>query len=211
MGPRGRGVTDLLEVPTSDVDVMMGTFTKSFGSCGGYIGGPKGLVDFVKRTSPGTCYAVPMAPPCTEQIISSMGLIDGKDGTSRGQDKVASLHRNANFFRRELALKGFQVLGDIDSPVMPVLIYHSAKISAFSRMCLANNLALVVVGFPATGLFLTRARICISAAHSVADLNYALEIITRHGTLCGFRYFGHLADKGLIQIPDALQPKVLGL
>ena len=61
------------------------------------------------------------------------------------------------------------------------------------------------------GLFLTGARICISAAHSVADLNYALEIITRHGTLCGFRYFGDLADKGLIQIPDALQPQVLGL
>ena len=78
-------------------------------------------------------------------------------------------------------------------------------------MCLANNLPLVVVGFPATGLFLTRARIWISAAHSVADLNYALEIITRHGTLCGFRYFGDLADKGLIQIPDALQPQVLGL
>ena len=211
IGKTGRGVCQHFGVDPRDVDVMMGTFTKSFGSCGGYIGGPKGLVDFVKRTSPGTCYAVPMAPPCTEQIISSMGLIDGKDGTSRGRDKVASLHRNANYFRRELALKGFQVLGDIDSPVMPVLIYHSAKISAFSRMCLANNLALVVVGFPATGLFLTRARICISAAHSVADLNYALEIITRHGTLCGFRYFGDLADKGLIQIPDALQPQVLGL
>ena len=41
LGPRGRGVTDYWGVNPRDVDIMMGTFTKSFGSCGGYIGGSK--------------------------------------------------------------------------------------------------------------------------------------------------------------------------
>ena len=41
VGKSGRGVCELLGVDTADVDIMMGTFTKSFGSCGGYIAGSK--------------------------------------------------------------------------------------------------------------------------------------------------------------------------
>lgn len=41
IGKTGRGVCELLGVDTADVDIMMGTFTKSFGSCGGYIAGSK--------------------------------------------------------------------------------------------------------------------------------------------------------------------------
>lgn len=43
VGKTGRGVCELLGVDTADVDIMMGTFTKSFGSCGGYIAGSKVL------------------------------------------------------------------------------------------------------------------------------------------------------------------------
>merc|ERR1719473_2632150 len=49
VGPRGRGVTDHLGIPTSEVDVMMGTFTKSFGSIGGYVAGSAALVATIRR------------------------------------------------------------------------------------------------------------------------------------------------------------------
>jgi serine palmitoyltransferase len=71
---------------------------------------------------------------------------------------------------------GFEVLGDNDSPVMPIMLYNPAKIPAFSRECLRENLAVVVVGFPATPLLLARARICISASHSREDLIKALQV-----------------------------------
>lgn len=95
---------------------------------------------------------------------------------------------------------GFKVLGDVDSPVMPIMLYHPAKIPAFSRECLRENVsfsikmnliykranskrnmkqvAIAVVGFPATPLMLGRARICISASHSKQDLIKALEVIS---------------------------------
>lgn len=44
-------------------DIMMGTFTKSFGSCGGYIAGDKGLIDYLRNHSPAHLYAAAMAPP----------------------------------------------------------------------------------------------------------------------------------------------------
>jgi 7-keto-8-aminopelargonate synthetase-like enzyme len=56
-----------------------------------------------------------------------------------GQQKLHDLHENANWFRSELRKLGVEVLGDEDSPVMPVMLYNPAKIPAFSRECLKRN------------------------------------------------------------------------
>ncbi|KAK6123769.1 hypothetical protein DH2020_042489 [Rehmannia glutinosa] len=160
VGNTGRGVCELLGVDTADVDIMMGTFTKSFGSC------------------------------AAQQITSSIKVILGEDGSSRGGNlsalglpqttlhhcclyliktslicaflnagaqKLAKIRENSNFFRSELQKMGFEVLGDNDSPVMPIMLYNPAKIPAFSRECLKRNVAVVTVAFPATPLLLARA------------------------------------------------------
>jgi len=188
LGRTGRGCCEHWGVNPADVDVMMGTFTKSFGSCGGYIAGSHDLINYLRHHGPAYLYATSMSPAAAQQIISAIRLINGEDGTSRGLDKVRQLHENANYFRRELIKKGFHVLGDIDSPVMPIMIYHPGKLPAFSRRCLDLGLAMVVVGFPATALLLTRARVCISASHTREDLDYALKVINHVGTICMIRY-----------------------
>ena len=71
---------------------------------------------------------------------------------------------------------------------MPIMIYHSGKLAVFSRECLNNNVAMVAVGFPATNILLARARVCISAAHSQEDLDYALEVIEHVSCLCILKY-----------------------
>ncbi|RZC93506.1 hypothetical protein C5167_007315 [Papaver somniferum] len=83
---------------------------------------------------------------------------------------------------------GFEVLGDFDSPVMPIMLYNPSKIPAFSRECLKRNVAVVIVAFPATPLLLARARICISASHTREDLLKALEVISEVGDLVGVKY-----------------------
>ncbi|KAG4939366.1 hypothetical protein JHK85_046088 [Glycine max] len=205
VGKTGRGVCELLGVDTADVDIMMGTFTKSFGSCGGYIAGSKDLIQHLKYTCPAHLYATSISPPAAQQIISSIRVILGEDGSNRGlagtssalcfafvfdgAQKLAQIRENSNFFRSELQKMGFEVLGDNDSPVMPIMLYNPAKIPAFSRECLKQNVAIVTVAFPATPLLLARARICISAAHSREDLIKALQVISRVGDLVGIKYF----------------------
>jgi serine palmitoyltransferase len=56
------------------------------------------------------------------------------------------------------------------------MLLLAGKIPVVSRLCFSRNIAMVVVGFPATALLLTRARVCISAAHTRADLDYALRV-----------------------------------
>ncbi|WCJ36329.1 Long chain base biosynthesis protein 2a [Euphorbia peplus] len=189
VGKTGRGVCELLGVDTADVDIMMGTFTKSFGSSGGYIAGSKELIQYLKYSCPAHLYATSISPPAAQQIISSIKVILGEDGSSRGAQKLARIRENSNFFRSELQKMGFEVLGDNDSPVMPIMLYNPAKIPAFSRECLNQNVAVVTVAFPATPLLLARARICISASHTKEDLLKALEVISRVGDLVGIKYF----------------------
>ncbi|XP_022432143.1 serine palmitoyltransferase 2 isoform X3 [Delphinapterus leucas] len=84
LGPTGRGVVDYFGLDPEDVDIMMGTFTKSFGASGGYIGGKKELIDYLRTHSHSAVYATSLSPPVVEQIITSMKCIMGQDGTTLG-------------------------------------------------------------------------------------------------------------------------------
>jgi len=188
VGATGRGVTELFGVPTSEVEVMMGTFTKSFGSAGGYISASKAVIDGLRQSAPGSTFASAMSAPCAAQALTAFRLIDGTIGGSVGADKLASIRNNANFFRQRLIEEGFTVLGDVDSPVIPVMIYHPIKLKNFSRRCLARGIAVVVVGFPAVPVLESRARFCVSAAHTRQQLEDAVVQLAAVGREVGILY-----------------------
>nr|VWO99494.1 UDP-glucose 6-dehydrogenase (EC [Ganoderma boninense] len=77
MGPRGRGVTDYFGIDVKDVDILMGTFTKSFGAAGGYIAGSKQIIDRLRIHGHSGTYTEAMTPPVLVQIIASMASIMG--------------------------------------------------------------------------------------------------------------------------------------
>lgn len=115
-------------------------------------------------------------------------VIMGLDGTEIGKQKINALRDNSNYFRMRLCDMGLHVLGNYDSPIIPVMLYNPAKISAFSRECYKRGLAVVVVGFPAVPILMSRARFCISAGHTREDLDMALEKIDEVADLLKIRY-----------------------
>jgi serine palmitoyltransferase len=179
LGKRGRGVCDHWGVSPNDVDILMGTFTKSFASVGGYIAANKDVIAYLRARSFGQIYETAMTPGAMEQAYQSLLCIMGRDGTNMGQQKLDQLRDNSNFFREALRSAGLQVFGDPDSPVVPAMLYFPAKIPAFSREALKRGLAVVAVGFPATPLLEARIRFCLSAAHTRKDLEWAVKEITQ--------------------------------
>lgn len=166
----------------------MGTFTKSFSGMGGYIAASKEVVDYLKASSPGLLFHNAMCPVITKQIITAFKVIMGEDGTNIGQQKIQALKDNSNFFRAEMKRIGFQVIGDDDSPIVPLMIYLPCKIAAFSRECLKRGIALVVVGFPATSVVASRSRVCLSAGHNREDLEKAVKIFEEIADLLNLKY-----------------------
>ncbi|XP_038077869.1 serine palmitoyltransferase 2-like [Patiria miniata] len=183
LGPRGRGVLDFYGIDPKEVDILMGTFTKSFGACGGYIGGSRALVDHIRRHSHSVAYGTSCPAPIVQQVISTMTAIMGEDGTNTGQNRIKQLAWNTRYMRQRLREMRFTVIGHDQSPVIPVLMYMPTSVGAFSRLCRERGLSTVSVGFPATNLLEARIRICLSAAHTKEMLDKALEIMSEVGDL----------------------------
>ncbi|KAH8233910.1 hypothetical protein KR032_003251 [Drosophila birchii] len=188
MGSHGKGVTDYFNVNPKDVDILMGTFTKSFGSAGGYLAGSKKLIDFLRTNSHAHCYASSISPPIAQQIVTSMRTIMGEDGTEIGRRKIMQLARNTRYFRRRLAQLGVITYGHEDSPVVPMLVYLFSKIGAVVRTLTTRHIAVVGAGFPATPIMEGRIRFCLSAAHTKEQLDYALEAIDEIADDLGLKY-----------------------
>lgn len=188
MGETGRGCCEYTGVDTKDVDILMGTFTKSFGGMGGYIAADKAIIDMLRKKCAGSSYHNSLSPAVCQQVITSFEVIMGRDGTDIGKKKIQSLRDNSNYFRMRLNEMGLQVLGHYDSPIIPVMLYNPAKIAAFSRESLKRGLAVVVVGFPAVPILMSRVRFCISASHTREDLDKALFEIDEIADLLKLRY-----------------------
>lgn len=188
MGPHGRGVVDYYGINPKDIDILMGTFTKSFGSAGGYIAGTKALINLLRAQSHAHCYASSMSPPVAQQILTSMKIIIGLDNTDEGQRRVDQLARNTRYFRKRLAQIGVITYGHEDSPVVPMLVYLFSKIYAVVKELTTKNIAVVGVGFPATPIMKGRIRFCLSAAHTKEQLDYALKVIDQMSDNLGLKY-----------------------
>lgn len=192
LGATGRGVCEFTGVDPKDVDILMGTFTKSFGAVGGYIAADKNIIDFLRATSMSSLYSASISPPACQQIISSMKIILGEDGTDLGQKKLKAIVANSDHFRNRLIAYGFMVLGQDSSPVVPMMLFLPAVVTEFSNRCLQAGIAVVVVGFPATPLNAARVRFCISASHTIEELDDAAEKIYAISKDLGILHFKHL-------------------
>lgn len=185
LGKTGRGICDFAGVSPDDVDFLMGTFTKSFGSVGGYIAASHEIIEYLKKNSICQLYAQSMSVSCAQQIISAL---DTLSSTKIGQEKIDTLYENSLFMRQALVDLGFEVIGEVGSPVMCIMIYYPGMVAAFSRECLKRGVAVVVVGSPATDLVGSRCRICMTSALTKEDLVFGLSVIDEVGEFCGLKY-----------------------
>ena len=172
LGPTGRGIVEQLGCSFDDVDILMGTFSKSFASAGGYIASDKKTIQFLKNNSYSYVYGNPMSPVAAQQIISCMEIIQSPEG----KRKISQLRKNSIALRTKFIDAGCHVLGDLESPVIPVMIYHPAKIKDISRICLKNGVAIVVVGYPACPIDACRIRFCVSAGHTAEDIEKGFQV-----------------------------------
>ncbi|CAB3376398.1 Hypothetical predicted protein [Cloeon dipterum] len=203
IGRNGRGVVDYFGVDPKEVDILMGTYTKSFGSAGGYIAGSKAFIDHMRVNSHANCYATSMSSSCAQQIISSMKIIMGMDGTNEGKKRINQLARNSRYFRRRLNQMGIITIGNNDSPVVPMMVYMHSKIASVVRRLKTNNIAVVGVGFPATPLMEGRIRFCLSAAHTKEQLDNALVHVEEAADFLGLRYSRKRRSKEPVHYSDS--------
>jgi serine palmitoyltransferase len=176
----------------------MGTLTKSFGANGGYIAADQNIIDKLRFTNAATLFGEAPTPPVLMQISASLRVIIGELVPGQGEERLKRLAFNSRYLRLGLKRLGFIIYGHDDSPIIPLMLYHPAKISAFSHEMLKRKISVVVVGYPATPLISSRARFCMSSAHNKEDLDRLLRACDEIGDILQLKFStgiaGGLAD-----------------
>ncbi|KAG7885574.1 hypothetical protein KL938_000606 [Ogataea parapolymorpha] len=176
LGKSGRGVCDYFGISPSKVDMLMGTFTKSFGAAGGYVAADQEIIDRLRLDISTNVYGESMPPAVVTQINTSLRIIMGEINGDEGKQRLQRIAFNSRYLRLGLKRLGFIIYGVDDSPVVPLLLYAPPKMPAFSRMMYERGVAVVVVGYPATELISSRVRLCVSASLTKEDIDRILTI-----------------------------------
>jgi serine palmitoyltransferase len=203
LGPRGRGVCDYFGVDPSEVDILMGTLTKSFGANGGYVAADKAIIDKLRITNAATMLGESPAPSVLMQILAALKMITGELAPGQGEERLQRIAFNSRYLRLGLKRLGCIVYGHDDSPIIPIALYHPAKIPAFSHEMLKRKISVVVVGYPATPLISSRARFCISAAHNKEDLDRLLAACDEVSDIIQIKYSSGIAG-GAEPLPEGV-------
>ena len=121
LGPRGFGIADRFGVDPGEVDIWMGTLSKSLVSCGGYIAASKEFVDYLKVVAPGFVFSVGMTPPAAAAALAALGLLE------REPERVRRLNDRAALFLGLAREGSLDVGGSIGAAIVPIVTGGSIR------------------------------------------------------------------------------------
>ncbi|MFD5485472.1 aminotransferase class I/II-fold pyridoxal phosphate-dependent enzyme [Streptomyces virginiae] len=171
VGEHGRGVGEFFGVDRSDVDLWMGTLSKSFASCGGYLGGSARTVRWLRHTLPGFVYSVGLTPANAAAALAATELIAAEP------ERVRALRRNAALFLGLAAAAGLATGSSADTPIVPVLLGDSARTLHVADRLFARGVIADPIFHPAVEEGLSRLRFFLTCEHREDDIRRAVAAL----------------------------------
>lgn len=170
-GPNGRGVAEAQGLE-DEVDIHLGTFSKSLGGQGGYIAGSEQLINYLRGFSRSRFFSCALSPVVVAGLRKALELSVNEPEL---RDK---LWENVAFMQKTLDELGVP-MGDSTSQVIPIMVRDDARIFQMGEEIFREGVFINPVKYPAVGKHKSRFRMSISAAHSKDELSEGAEIIAR--------------------------------
>ncbi len=175
MGPNGRGTCEHFGV-TDDVDLITGTFSKSFASLGGVVAGPKSVINYVKHHGRSLIYSASISPASLGAALAALDIMEN-DPEPRQR-----LHANVKRMRDGLVQLGYRV-GEAPTPVLPIYIGDEMRMLPFWRTLYDEGVYTNAVIPPAVAPDATLIRTSFMAAHTPEQIDRALDVFERVGKM----------------------------
>jgi 8-amino-7-oxononanoate synthase len=172
LGETGRGIGEYFHVDRQDVDIWMGTLSKSFGSCGGFIAGKRSLVEYLKYTAPGFVFSVGLSPPNAAAALASLRLLQ------KEPQRVHRLHERAALFLRLAKERGFDTGASHDSPVVPIIVGNSLHCMFLSQALFRRGINVQPIVYPAVEERAARLRFFLTSRHTEEQIRYTIDVMT---------------------------------
>jgi 8-amino-7-oxononanoate synthase len=182
LGEQGTGACELLGVE-DDVDLRMGTFSKSLASCGGFIAGPHDVIDFLRVQSRAFMFTAAAVPAATGAALGALRIIRSEEGA----EMRAKVLDNARYLHDGLAALGYQVMepnrlpdgSGLITPIVPVLVGDDWKAVLLWKALYDAGVYVNVAIYPAVQRGGALLRTSVMATHERDHLDRALEIFER--------------------------------
>ena len=171
LGPRGFGTADHFGVDPGEVDIWMGTLSKSLVSCGGYITGRKDLIAYLKLMAPGFVFSVGMAPPAAAAALAAIEVL------RREPERVRRLNERAALFLRLSREGGLDVGGSIGAAIVPVITGSSIRAGRLSQAMFARGVNVQPILYPAVPERAARLRFFLTAEHTEEQVRETARIL----------------------------------
>jgi len=171
LGAHGRGLGEHFSVNPADVDLWMGTLSKSFASCGGYIAGSGAVVEYLKYFASGFVYSVGISPPNAAAALAAIRVLKAEP------QRVAMLHDRANLFLRLAHERGLNNGTSKDSPVVPVIVGDSFQCILLSKNLLDRGINVQPIIYPAVEDKAARLRFFINCTHTEEQIRFAVDTV----------------------------------
>lgn len=170
LGETGRGVAEHFGVPMDEVDIWMGTLSKTLASCGGYICGSKELIMILKFKAPGFVYSVGMPAPATAAALAALRVLKAEP------ERVTRLKENGHLFLAEARKAGLDTGASEGYCVVPLIIGDGIKaVKMTERLCARGVNALPII-YPAVPMKAARLRYFITSEHTAEQIVEAVRV-----------------------------------
>lgn len=183
LGATGRGLHELAGIDGGKVDIWMGTLSKTLVGCGGYIAGPRALIDYLKFQAPGMVYSVGLSAPATLASLTALRIM------KREPQRVAKLRANGKLLVDLARAKGLDVGESWGYSVTPVIIGDSLRTVMLADRLFQRGINAFPIIPPGVPEKSARLRFFLSSAHEPEDIETAVTAVSEE--------LSRLVDEGM--------------
>lgn len=168
LGATGRGTAEHFGVPPGEVDIWMGTLSKTLAGCGGYIAGSTALVEILKLQASGFVYSVGLSPPVAGAALEALAILQQEPA------RVERLQKNGQLFLATARSAGLDTGLGAGCAVCPVIVGDSLRAAKLSERLLARGFNVLPIIYPAVPIQSARMRFFITSEHTDDQIRAAV-------------------------------------
>ncbi|HEX8460714.1 MAG TPA: pyridoxal phosphate-dependent aminotransferase family protein [Segetibacter sp.] len=171
IGENGAGTASHFGL-TDKVDLIMGTFSKSLASLGGFIAGDEVLIDYLKHKARSLIFSASMTPASAASVLAALDIIQAEP------ERIDQLWENTRYAKQLLADEGFE-MGPTESPIIPVYVRDNHKTFMLTKMLQEEGIFVNPVVSPAVPSDASLLRFSLMATHTFAQIEEAVDKLSR--------------------------------
>ena len=171
LGETGGGIGEYFGVDRTDVELWSGTMSKALAGCGGYVGGSRELVEFLKYTTPGFVYSVGMPPPTAAASLAAIRTMRSEP------EHLRRLHELSALFLQLAREAGLDTGDSEGTPVIPCIVGSSATALKLSNALLGRGINANPIIYPAVPEDKARLRFFVTSCHSDEQIRYTVKAL----------------------------------